>query len=466
MKENLLKRVLANVVDFDMHNLFPGNTPMEELEDASQGTYDVNAPGSLKGRNYDPPQSMPLVVLPKYQGDFLDRLRNPIQGKPVEAEESLLDFSMPSEMLKHQEQPVPRILLDDFYEYSRPGDGAGLQDLQEYWDRSWDGQAPEISEDLIERMDGEHGASRVACDFLHQFCLSDAGSTPHVQPSTVVARYLMDRFPIKAQLDTRKAKTAAKLRDIEKSQLYSSKTNSYKNLNTGGVTVRIVKKEPRLARWTFLTGSGRDTYTTIFQFKPEGAEPDVNKLEVFVSCNCLSWLYWGAQYNAFMKDYLYGPVSIKFKTPPGHQPKLSRPVIRDPRNKFLVCKHVLACLPLVTSYKLTSVPVKFKAPKVEIDKETLPKKPTPMPGELKNFGRQPEIRELEKRWERMSPKERKEAIDGLDSPGAVAYIGHKFLDTASDFVLERLKNMALKSSLPSARSWAKKLLRFWLGGMS
>jgi hypothetical protein len=47
----------------------------------------------------------------------------------------------------------------------------------------------------------------------------------------------------------------------------------------------------------------------------------------------------------------------------------------------------------------------------------------------------------------------------LDSPGAVAFMAHRFPETATEFVVYKLKDLALRSKLSSAREWARRLLR-------
>ncbi len=60
-----------------------------------------------------------------------------------------------------------------------------------------------------------------------------------------------------------------------------------------------------------------------------------NKLDVRTSCTCPAWLWWGAQFNATMNDYRYGPIF----------PKFAPPDIRDKDRNFLACKHIIACIP-------------------------------------------------------------------------------------------------------------------------
>jgi hypothetical protein len=157
----MVKRVVRNAAlytDFDMGERFPPYTFMENLEDASSGSYEELPRKTLRERSYG---KSPLMIKPTYSGDFLEKLKSPIQGKPLEVESSdptnLLDFSSPEEMLKHQEEPNPRVILDQFIEGpGRTTDDDNWdsrdRDLKDFDDRAWDVyEAPEMSEDSLSR---------------------------------------------------------------------------------------------------------------------------------------------------------------------------------------------------------------------------------------------------------------------------------------------------------------------------
>ena len=477
----LAKKVVSNVNDFDMTNFFEPKPLLDEMEDAATGDMEEMPAETLRGRNYGTP---PLMLRPDYSGNFLDKLKEPFEGKAIESADNnnTMDFSMPSEMLKHQEKPVPRILLDDYYEVSRPGkpdEGGGGETLKDYWDRSWDTdkEAPEISEDLLDKTqyktdepiedqdlpDDEFKlpAKRVAVSFLRVFAHmankeAQVVRTLHHGPcvNSVVAAYIFDQFPIDLRWDPRGPRFAKMLNELTQSQIYT-KTKGWRRPDVSGVTVRLQRAEPRVGRWTFTTGSGKENYTTIFQFVPQGTIKQTDKLQVRVSCSCPSWLFWGAQYNAVLGDYLYGKVRPKF-TPP-HK--------RDPENRFLVCKHVLACIPLVSRYRLMEItgPIRERLrrqPKIQIDKNA-PKEKMRIPSDLANFGRQPEIQKVVREWPRMNPHAQEKFIMGLTSPGAVAFMAHRYPDTATEYVVQKLKDMAKTEKQASIREWAKRLLRYW-----
>jgi len=393
---------------------------MEDWEDAASGSCDVQPSPTLRGRYKNPP----LMIRPDYSGDFLDKLRAPIQGKPIEGadENNLLDFSMPSEKIKHQEEPLPRIILDEYYSYNRPGQIVD-QVLKDYHNRSWDnGDSPEISEDKLDRL-GPPIAEPV-------------GFNPFKSAQNVVASYLFNRFPISAHLIPRKDKTAKTLEFLQNSEITTKERGTRKvKEHLPGVTVRLFKAEPQLLKWTFNSSSGKELYTTIFQFIPKGSIQDLNRLDVRVNCTCPSFLYWGAQYNAEMEDFLYGKI----------RPKFAPPRVRDPLGKFLVCKHILACIPIVSKIIVEELPEKehrkeIRHRKIEIE-EKVPKEEIKIPEVLKNVENQPEIQNIIKKWDKMSPMSRRRFIMGLDSPETVEYMAHKFPDTAIKFVVEKLKLM-------------------------
>lgn len=446
-KKQLVKKIVANVIDFDMHNLFPPRDYAENLEDAESGAYEEQPRRTLRERQYS---SMPLVIMPRYTGDFLDKLRSPLEGKPVDKAaanpENLWDFSMPSEMLKHQEKPYPRVLVDEFYSISKPGEGVGEEDLKEYWDRSWDtNEAPPWSDDVVQRQweaPVKNRAARVASRFLSRQI--DCGCDHRI--GSIIANHLLDILPIELLLDTSNTKTAMLLQDFDKA-LITTQSKGTRKPDVAGVSVRLSRAEPRVGRWTFATSSGAKPYTTVFQFIPHSTVRDAVKLHVRVSCTCPSFLFWGAQYHAVMKDYLYG----------GVRPKFSPPKQRDPHGTFLVCKHILACMPLVSKYRLSVMPSELrkklkKQPKIKVI--IGPEEKLKIPKSLEKIGDRPEILDIVEKWDE-SPRKRRNWILKLDDPDEVAYFAHRFPQTSTGYVAERLKQLSKK---PATKKEALKLL--------
>jgi hypothetical protein len=431
--------------DDDMENLFQDPPFLDALEDASSGAMDGQPRKTLRNRQYGP---MPLMLQPEYKGDFLDKLREKMyKDKCAASDFNLMDFSNPEEMLKYIPTVVPRDLQDEFYDINRPGQGAGYDDLQDYHDRGWDeNDAPEISEDKILRLRNWNKSQidKIVNAFIHK--------NYNFRLKSVVAKFLMKVLPSAYEIDLQQRRVAKLLSDFQNSLIYT-KSKGWRKPEESGVSVRLVRAEPRVGRWTFMTSSGKESYSTIFQFIPRGSTKDPNKLQVRVSCTCPSWLFWGAQYNAMMEDYLYGRIRPKF-TPPSK---------RDPTGRFLVCKHVLACIPIVSRYKLApiteEVKIRLKRPlKIEIEKD-VPKEKIRIPQELKNFSKREDVKDAVKSWTEMPENKKQEFIMGLDSPGAVAFMAHRFPETATEFVVKKLKEMALTHKIPSMRVQARKFLR-------
>ena len=480
MAKKIAQKILSNVMDFDMHNLIPPRNPMDNLEDAAEGAFEFLPRKTLRERGYG---RKPLFCPQRPSPEFLERLRGPVQPGIVESadETNIWDFSMPEEWSKHQEQPYPREILDDFYEMSHPGEGAGKDDLDDYWDRGWDSEdSPEMSEDKWLRQGPKcdrriprrtlqvpfKSARRIVASFKADQLVDNS---PGPSPSTIVAHYLMRRFPIQAWMNPAQGTRVAKLlSDLEKTKIRTHKViheinpdtgrmrrvrlpQDYRDLKIDGVTVRLKRAEPQIGRWTFTTGHG---YTTVFQFIPHASITDLSKLHVRVNCSCNSFLYWGAQFNACLGEYLYGTIRIPFASPD----------VRDPDKKFLICKHILVAIPTVLKYHFGEVPPEVKKrlkepPDIKVKFLKKPEK-VRVPDRLKNFSTDPEVQEIMREWPTMLPRKKKERIMEMTSPGMVAFFAYRFPDEQTTaYVAEKLKDMALHHKIPSMKKWAKDLLK-------
>jgi len=184
---------------------------------------------------------------------------------------------------------------------------------------------------------------------------------------------------------------------------------------------------------------------------------EVETLRVRVSCTCPSWLFWGAQWNAFMGDYLYGKI----------QPKLTSPKKRDPSGRFLVCKHVMACIPIVSKYRLSDISKIVreklkKAPKVEVNTKNIKKEKIKIPAELRHIAYRPSMRKAIKDWNSMSTDARRDFVMGLKAPSEVAFMGHRFPLTATGYVAEKLRDMSKQLPQPSLRRQAARFLKWFV----
>jgi hypothetical protein len=433
-KQQLAKKVIANVMDFDMHNLFYPRPLLEEMADAATGAHEILPQKTLRDRQHG---NSPLIVRPEYQGDFLDKLRQPLQGKPIEVEagdeENLWDFSMPGDWLKHQESPHPRVMLDDFYEVGRPDKDNGGKDLKEYWDRSWDQtDAPEISEDKWLRSWSQNAP------------VEGPYKTGMVDPGVVIASYLQERLPLEGAINYGwlQSRTAAKLMaDLVSAQITTQKGGE-RAVNSEGVIIKPYSQKPYMAQWVYKASGGKGgPYTVVLQFIPNGIIRDVTRLHVRVSCTCPSFLFWGAQYHAVMMDYLFG----------GIRPKFSPPRVRDPNGGFLICKHIKKVIEEIYEGKFGKMLLPkimkqdvrrriMRKPKFEVQKDA-PTEKLKIPHDLIIVGKRPHIQDLVQKWPDTTQSARKKMIDSLKSPEEVMYLVHRFPHDASAFAADRFKKM-------------------------
>jgi hypothetical protein len=114
--------------------------------------------------------------------------------------------------------------------------------------------------------------------------------------------------------------------------------NSIKNYVN--CNAKLKKADPANYRWTFSVKSkGSDkTRTVRFKLIKEHGTNPMNRT-ILVSCDCPSWRYNGADYNAKSLSYRERQMSNN-----------SSPDVRDPERKFLVCKHIKAVAEKFKSY--------------------------------------------------------------------------------------------------------------------
>lgn len=440
-RKRVAKRILANLVpfEFDMYNLIPTKDPIENLEDAASGSQENLPKKTLRDRSYGP---QPLMIQPEYRGDFLEQ---GIMPKIVEGEssENLNDFDMPEEMLKHQEQPYPRDLTDEFYDINKPGPDVGMELFKDYNDRSWDpSDSPEMSEDKLIRM--QDTPKMIIQKGPKVLRILSRHMNGGIDPQRVVSAFLLDQIP-EIDINLENSRVAMTLNDLSRTQIYSK--GGYKDLNYHGVQVFPGRgSNPKIGKWVFRTSSGGPVYTTVFQFIPQGTLRDASRLHVRVSCTCKAWLFWGSQYHASMQGYLQGKLI----------PKFAPPKKRDPQEKCLVCKHVLAAIQLVKRYKLPELSAEIKKklqkePKIRV-KKVIPEK-LHIPNELLPIGERKKIKDIESRWDTMGDRKRSDLIMRLTDPDEIVYLAHKFPETATGYVARRLLEI---QNMPGASPTVKK----------
>jgi hypothetical protein len=119
-----------------------------------------------------------------------------------------------------------------------------------------------------------------------------------------------------------------------------------------GCVATAKRNDPKNGRWTFSVRCNQNwskgPYDVRFKLlKSKGLKTKgILGREIKVSCNCNAWKYNGADFNALDKDYSERQYS-------NGQP----PNKRDPQRRFLICKHVAACIPL---FRRFIIPEGFK----------------------------------------------------------------------------------------------------------
>lgn len=439
IKSDMVKRVIANMQEFDMSNLFYPNPLIEEMAEAAKGIYEAQPQKTLRERQY---KDQPLMIKPDYSGDFLKKLeQDPIEGKPVvdaASNENLLDFSMPSEMLKHQEKPHPRVILDDFYDMNRPGDQAGGEDLKDYWRRDWENQdSPEMSEDKWLRMWTRPGESNV-----HQARNITASL---INPKDQRVGRVILGFILGAVPNVRIGMVLEKFRD--------SRIHGVKTLDTKGVTCikRSRGSSPAVGRWVFDTGGSgpevtvkgrtfKKPYTTVIEVIPNGSIRNPLKLEANVSCTCPSWLFWGAQYHAAVGGYIYGKVI----------PVFAPPRKRDREGSFIACKHILKAIDTMVTGGLFKIKLMPAEKRKQLKEKRSPRKlkfdtswtgeVIKVPQDLIGIGKRPKMQQIVGAWDSETVGNRRKILDGLTDEDELTFLAFRFPDSAI-IIGERLKEL-------------------------
>lgn len=101
--------------------------------------------------------------------------------------------------------------------------------------------------------------------------------------------------------------------------------------------------------WT-ATGSKGEQYLVRIKgwTRKEKGKGDLSKVQVRCSCTCNFWRWQGPEHWAKVNKYLYKSWRAK------PQGTMSKPVIRDPKGKHWVCKHVAAALERARKFKFAS----------------------------------------------------------------------------------------------------------------
>jgi len=458
----------------DMENLIPQRAPLEDMEDAFVGDAEAMPHKTLR-RRY--PQ-MPLMIMPRYQGDFLERRKEIFPDRSPDRTAAdptnLQDFSRPDEWLKHQEQPYPREILDWFYERNKPSDDNDT--LKQWDDRAWEPwEAPEWSEDVVMRLRNipkerlpqtfklpSERPAKVAMAFIDRFRAPE--------PSAVVASFLLRHsHTITIPLSQSMPRTAMTLDILNNSKIKGQVIKNRGDMRNPA-NVRAFpdpgRSNPGQGLWAFRTTSGRSTYQTYFQFVPEEGTNEVKNLKVRVTCTCPSWLWWGGLFNAISgqgrdagEPYLYGPIRFPI-VPTGTRTIVKDPSVRDPSHEFVACKHMIRCIEWLESNRLEPPSAEAEVPPAErVEVELRPGvdiEELRIPSYLVNVKSQNPVRGILRQWKDMSIEDRDTFIKSLDSPAHLLYMGYRFPSTAAYTVLDQLERKKFPPGFKSRIDKAKR----------
>jgi hypothetical protein len=109
------------------------------------------------------------------------------------------------------------------------------------------------------------------------------------------------------------------------------------------VRVKMTRVDTANHMWMFDVPGSHGTYKVRVKASPKGNVTDINKMDIHVACTCPFWRWQGPEHWAKQSDYLYGK-------PAG---TASQPSIKDPDSKHWACKHVLAVLDKVRTFKMS-----------------------------------------------------------------------------------------------------------------
>ena len=108
-----------------------------------------------------------------------------------------------------------------------------------------------------------------------------------------------------------------------------------------GIKIKLKRVDARNSIWLFDAQGSNGPYRVRIKAKPKGNIKDPNKTHILVSCSCPFWRWQGPEHWAQNKGYLYG-------RPRG---TASKPDIKDPTGEHGACKHMLAVLRQISTYR-------------------------------------------------------------------------------------------------------------------
>lgn len=217
--------------------------------------------------------------------------------------------------------------------------------------------AEQIVEEAMAHWDTPEGASRVASRWLHEagelglvHVTSPMDSEGRNQWNPLRPQHVHDPSPPDVVPPNEVYFPSSSGKVIPESMKYAAtiaeitaKTDGPILQKAKGVSVRLKRADPKNGFWTFkAAGSGGESYTVRLRAVVQGTMTDVQKAQVFVSCDCNFFRWQGPEHWAKTNGYLYGK-------PAG---TASAPTEKDPRGQHRVCKHVAAAFNAAKQFRV------------------------------------------------------------------------------------------------------------------
>jgi len=126
-----------------------------------------------------------------------------------------------------------------------------------------------------------------------------------------------------------------------------SKTGNEIISNSSSVSLTPFRFMPKKGFWSFKAEGSKETYTVKIKGlgMAEGNIKSLSKAPIKVSCTCPFFRWQGPEYHAKKGGYLFGKLSGS----------ASKPLVKDPNENKVICKHLAAAFKTAQGYKAASI---------------------------------------------------------------------------------------------------------------
>lgn len=224
-------------------------------------------------------------------------------------------FVFPSDPYRYEPGEGDPLRIQDLYKKPKDLDQFPIRDL-DYNLKLYPGQGAYVDPEII----------RLDTDIYHDFLVN-----------SVVSRHLCNTRPLIVSRN-HNSRFSVTMDDIDSKV---SKEIINKSLSC---SVRLKRSMPKNNRYIFEVTSRGGSGPHVVTVKAEAKNKNMKSLEkadLYLSCSCPFWIYYGPEYHARRGGYLEG------------KPKgtATPPRIRDPKGTNLVCKHVYAVFNVIDNYE-------------------------------------------------------------------------------------------------------------------